>query len=69
MRPNWMPDDVDDLLDLAEEIEAVLDGIGRWLDAGPAFVQMLLVQLDLVEAAIAARTEGGLTGGTAELAG
>jgi hypothetical protein len=51
-----MPEQADDLRDLAEEIETVLDGVGRWIDAGPAFVQMLLAQLDLVERALAAES-------------
>jgi hypothetical protein len=50
----WLPDELDDLRVLAEEIEGVLDRVGTEIDAGPCFVRMLLAQLDVVESAIRA---------------
>jgi hypothetical protein len=55
VEPEWLPEELDDLVVLAEEIDDVLQRAGTELDLGPCFVRMLLAQLDVVEAAISTK--------------
>jgi hypothetical protein len=51
--PDWIPERFDEMLELAEEIDAVIDCAGTEIDAGPWLLRMLFDQSHVLETAIA----------------